>query len=134
MSVKGPTDITIIEEDEDEGGGQSQYEESYASILKSLGIDTKGLSVEDIRKVIHEYSQEGLMKGGDVIDFTTGKKRKAYKKTDNSRVYQVKSRNSEPLTGKEMDNERAHDDYNDSSEKQNRPAPSHPFSPKPKAP
>jgi len=131
--------------DEDTDGGETDVSEggsdgdiikgeTYASILKQLGVNIKNLSLNDLKEMIHQYSQEGFEKG-NLIDFKTGKRVKSdSKKKSEGRVYQVKANESEPMTPAEMARKTQDDEYKKGSDKQNTPTVDQPFNPKPKAP
>lgn len=132
------TGIEIIgdqEIEEDDSGG-SQVEESYGVILEKLGVSTKDMSVEEIRNLIHEYEQEGLVKGAKIIDFTTGKSKKTYRKPTQSqgRAISVKEDATRPVTEAELAAIKKEEKYKQRSDKTETPAPKNPFNPKPSGP
>lgn len=122
--------------DSDEGSGGevgSVQSESYSTILQSLGVDVKGLNIDEIQELIHQYEQEGMLKGADVIDIKTGKRQRTYKKSQKNkgRVYQVKQDETMPMTPEQVREQ----EYKESSEKKdtNKPGVT-PMGPKPKGP
>lgn len=132
------TGIEIIgdqEIEEDESGG-SQVEESYGVILEKLGVSTKDMSVEEIRNLIHEYEQEGLVKGAKIIDFKTGKSKKTYRKPKQSqgRAISVKGQSNEPVTEAELAELKKEAEYKKRSDERDTPVPRKPFNPKPSGP
>lgn len=134
MSGKKPTDIikTNSEIEEEGEGGKTQIEESYRTILARLGEDVRGLSIEEIKEMIHRYKQDGG-KGAKLIDFKTGKSKQSYKKEEKKeRYYQVKDRQDAPMSPEEAKRQLKEEDYKSSSDKQETPTVDQPFSPKPR--
>ena len=126
-----------VKTDDSEGGSGGEVGtvqgESYATILTSLGVDVKGLNVEEIQELIHQYEQEGILKGADVIDIKTGKRRRTFKKSNKNkgRTYQVKQDDSIPMTPEQVREK----EYKESSQKQKTSKPDvTPMGPKPKGP
>ena len=132
------TGIEIIgdQEIEDDESGGSQVEESYGVILEKLGVSTKDMSAEEIINLIHEYEQEGLVKGAKIIDFKTGKSKKSYRKPKQSqgRAIPVKEKTTKPVTKAELAELKKEADYKKRSDERNTPAPKNPFNPKPPGP
>lgn len=132
------TGIEIIgdQEIEDDESGGSQVEESYGVILEKLGVSTKDMSAEEIINLIHEYEQEGLVKGAKIIDFKTGKSKKSYRKPKQSqgRAISVKKKATKPVTEAELAELKKEADYKKRSDERDTPAPKNPFNPKPAGP
>lgn len=134
MSGKKPTDIikTNSEIEEEGEGGKTQIEESYRTILAKLGEDVRGLSMEEIKEMIHRYKQEGV-KGAKLIDFKTRKAKQSYTGDEKKeRYYQVKDRQDAPMSPEEVKRQLKEEAYKSSSDKQDTPTVDQPFSPKPK--
>ena len=131
--------INIDDGDIDGGDGTGKpIEESYATILQKLGVDTNEMTVEDIQNMIHQYSQEGKLKGAKVISMETGKSVQTYKKKQDNKkgkAITVKKEDGRPLTKAEFEQEKKERDYKAKTDEQNKPAPEKPFSPPtPRAP
>ena len=123
----------------DNGGGDgTPVEESYVTILQKLGVDTNEMSIDDIQNMIHQYTQEGVLKGAKVIDMKTGKSVQTYKKGEDKtkgRAITVKNEDGRPLTQAEFEKEKKERDYKAKTDEQNQPSPEKPFSPPtPRAP
>lgn len=134
MSKKKRDDLITTDDDSGEGT-QGHVEQTYAQILRRLGIDTSNMTVEDVQNMIHDYTQEGRIHGNVVdVNFKTGeakRRRKASEKEEN--YYHVIQDQDEPVASSEMA-ERKDPEYNKRSEKENKNSPNPPFNPKPKAP
>ena len=138
--VRKRKDLVEVDDGEIDGGdGSGQpVEETYATILEKLGVDTNEMSIDDIKTMIHQYSQEGKLKGAKVISMETGKSVQTYKsKQDKTKgqAITVSRQADRPLTKAEFEEEKKERDYKAKTDKQNKPAPDKPFSPPtPKAP
>lgn len=129
---KKPTDL--IADDEDSGDSGVESQQSYASILKRLGVNIKGMSLDEVKNMIHQYTQEGLLKGAKIIDLKTGKARQTHKKESKDRVYTVKASEDKPMTEGELAKKKD-SEYNKRSEQENAKKPSGPIFPtKPSGP
>ena len=130
IEIIGDQDI-----EEDESGG-SQVEESYGVILEKLGISTKDMSAEEIINLIHEYEQEGLVKGANIIDFETGEYKKTYRKPKQpqGRAISVKARATKPVTEAELAAIKKEERYKERSDERDTSVPKNPFNPKPSGP
>lgn len=132
MSTKKPTDLVTTDDDSEGGSGRKEVE-NYSTILRRLGIDVKDMSLEDIQNMIHEYSQEGLLKGAKIIDIKTGKAKQTTRKKSEERTYHVKQDSSHPMSPKELADKKDAD-YNKRSDKDDKNDPQPPFNPTPRAP
>lgn len=130
MSTKKPTDLVTTDDDSE---GEGKVVESYSTILRRLGIDVKDMSLEDIQNMIHEYSQEGLLKGAKIIDIKTGKAKQTIRKKADERTYHIKQDTSQPMSPNELA-EQKDSDYNKRSDKEDKNNPQPPFNPTPSGP
>ena len=131
MVSKKSGDITRADDTESGGevGGQVS-EDSYVQILNQLGVDTQAMSLDEVRQMIQQYSEEGAIKGAKVIDLKTGKSVQTFKsKKEQGRTISVKKSSDEPLTRAEMEQQKKDEDYRKGSDKEDTPAPGKPFSP-----
>lgn len=119
--------------DSDSGeSGVVEIKESYVEILNQLGVDTRAMSLEEIRAEIEK--RKGNLEAGNVYDLKTGKRVKSESKAKKKkgRTYQVKSVEG-VLTAEEFDAARSEQDYKKRSDKEDKPVPTTPFvPPKPK--
>lgn len=132
-----PTDITLsrgdlIQDDDSSEGGVTEIKESYIDILNQLGVDTRAMSLEEIRAEIQK--RKGSFKSGNRFDLKTGKRiqEESTQGKKKGRTYKVKLSQDEMLTASEFDVDRSDEEYKKKSDKQNSPVPSIPFNPKPK--
>ena len=129
IRVVGDSDI------EEDGGSSSEIVETYSVVLEKLGVSTKEMSVEDIKSLIHEYQQEGKLKGAKIIDFKTGKTKQTHK--DNKpkgRTIKYKDTSSKPMTEAEFKAKKAEKEYKGESGNKDKHTVDVPFNPKPKGP
>ena len=132
---KDKKEITQIDDEDSGEGGLPPLEESYASILRRLGVDVSDMSLADVRNMIHDYAQEGRIKGAKVIDIKTGKSRQTYaKNSESDREYSVKSADDTPVSEAELLRAKTEREYSERSEKRKDQTPQPPFDPKPPKP
>lgn len=124
----------VTTDDDEDGGSLPPLEDSYGAILRRLGVDTRDMSLDDIRNIIHQYAQEGVLKGAKVIDIKTKKAKQTYSNGKKERFYQVKADDGVPVSEAELDNLRKDQEYKARTEKRNEEEPKPPFNPTPKAP
>lgn len=128
--VSKKSDIKIVSDDEVDGSGGNIVEESYATILQKLGVDTAEMTIEDIENMVHQYTQEGRLKGAKVISLETGKSVQTFKqKKDATRTITVKEKSEKPVTPQEFERLKEEERYKKRSDKQDKPAPTTPFIP-----
>jgi hypothetical protein len=94
-----------IEED-DSGGeaGERGQGESWTHILDAMGLDTRAMSLAEIKAAIRNYT-EGNQQYSNVIDFTTGdviSKTASRNAEDDVTYYQVNQKKSGPASAREI--------------------------------
>ena len=140
--TKKPTDLTTSDSaDIDDEGGSGEIdvnETTYSRFAKEHGLDFSEMTEDEIREIIHQYSQEGkVKKGAKVYDMQgnliSHRAKQSSTKTS-GRTYQVTEDNSQPMTKAEFEKAKSEKEYIESSEKKDEPTPGKPFNPTPRRP